>query len=476
MSEDRDTRQKDHEDSRDSGMSEDTSRKDAPDSGQKPGEHYQFIEEQVLPNRKKRTKHIMELTLLTLLLAVIFGLVSGMVFSLTGSYVRKQQTTTDSDNREAVNIVGSDNTGTETQTANTPETTGNTTANEPTGTDSSNTTSNTTDEEKADAQAKENYIAGVRQLSKLAAQVNRSIVTVTAVENGVDWFLNDSEKTSSTCGLIYADNKVELLILVNLSRVQDASEIRVTFQNGTTVIGTLYDQDATTGLAVVAVEHEDITQEMEDSYTMATLGDPFSIASGEPVLALGSPNGYLYSMEPGIVTNKKSFEYVTDGKVELFNLDIADNANGDGVIVNMDGEVLGLITHTFKSNLNKNICTVLSLNSKLKTLIQDLANKRERTYLGIVGAELTEDVASTLNSSLGIYVTDVVGESPAYAAGIQRGDVITAINDVSITNFTSFETLLRNAGIGKKVRLSIIRTTKDTNNKMEIEVTLTSKK
>jgi len=301
-------------------------------------------------------------------------------------------------------------------------------------------------------------------------------VTVTAVENGVDWFLNDSEKTSSTCGLIYADNKVELLILVNLSRVQDASEIRVTFQNGTTVIGTLYDQDATTGLAVVAVEHEDITQEMEDSYTMATLGDPFSIASGEPVLALGSPNGYLYSMEPGIVTNKKSFEYVTDGKVELFNLDIADNANGDGVIVNMDGEVLGLITHTFKSNLNKNICTVLSLNSKLKTLIQDLANKRERTYLGIVGAELTEDVASTLNSSLGIYVTDVVGESPAYAAGIQRGDVITAINDVSITNFTSFETLLRNAGIGKKVRLSIIRTTKDTNNKMEIEVTLTSKK
>jgi len=49
MSEDRDTRQKDHEDSRDSGMSEDTSRKDAPDSGQKPGEHYQFIEEQVLP-------------------------------------------------------------------------------------------------------------------------------------------------------------------------------------------------------------------------------------------------------------------------------------------------------------------------------------------------------------------------------------------------------------------------------------------
>ncbi|BBF44798.1 serine protease, DegP/HtrA, do-like [Lachnospiraceae bacterium KM106-2] len=405
---------------------------------------YSFVEEKILPKRKRRVKRI----LFTVLQAIIFGVVSCFVFICAYPYL-------------------SDLLGKPSEPIKLPSTTS---APEKTAVPTATPKPSESPKDRDSIS-----ISDIRETQRLyqgiANEVNPSIVTVTMVKKGVDLFNNSYENTNTTSGIILANSGENILILVDYKRVKNSNKIKVTFQNDITVEGTLFNSSKELGIAVIAVSVDKLSVSMIEEIKAAKLGESYVLEEGDPIIALGNPNGYMYSMEQGTITNQVQSAYITDHKVELFNTNIEDNSNGNGIIVNLDGEIIGLISHTFKKDLNENINTCLAISS-VKPILELLLNKTQMVYFGVVANDVTSEIASIIGVDKGVYVTEVAADSPAFQAGIITGDVIQSIDDKNVASMTSFFDILSDYRKDDTIKVKVIRTT---DNKKEVTLKVTLK-
>lgn len=407
-------------------------------------DQYSFIKEQIMPKKKNNTKKIAVLVGTTVSMAILFGFVCRFVFEasepLVGKLLGEKET-------EKVITFPSASPVTEVEVSDEDSSDSSDTKDEDAknqveaDNEETNDNDSTKVVEKTVAATLEDYQIMHGELRELAEQVNRSIVTVTSVVSGVDWFNNVAESTKSTSGLIIANDGTNLIILTNKDRLNSTKNIRVTFSSELTVTAKYLNSDNTLGIVILTVPLESVNKSTLDRINVVNLGQSYSIKTGDPVMALGSPNGYAYSMDVGIVTNEIYYSYITDQKVELFNTNIHDNPNGEGVIVNLKGEVIGLITQDFKTDLNKNINTVLAI-SRIKKIVDKLVNETEQVYFGIVGADLTAKSLDSLGVTSGVYISEVKNESPAFYAGLESGDVILKLDDSTISSMDTFHNIL----------------------------------
>jgi S1-C subfamily serine protease len=179
-------------------------------------------------------------------------------------------------------------------------------------------------------------------------------------------------------------------------------------------------------------------------------------------------------MEIGIVTSRGSWASITDNRLDLFNTNIVDNDNSDGIIVNMNGEVVGLITRALKDEVNEDLSTVVGI-SKIKPLITDIANKKPRIYFGVITEDMTEAAKLEHQITNGIYVNEVRADSPAFAAGMKNGDIILQVNDVPIMNTNNFYNTISQYLPEEEVVVNIKRTSGSTEKDMEMTIVLAKK-
>ena len=125
----------------------------------------------------------------------------------------------------------------------------------------------------------------------------------------------------------------------------------------------------------------------------------------------------------GIVTSKGSVVSITDYELDLFNTNMVFNDESDGILINYNGEIVGLITRTLKKELNKELSTVLGI-SKIKSYINRMINKKPRIYCGIIAENLPQTVMSSYNVTSGVYVYEVKRDSPKFNSGLMSGDII----------------------------------------------------
>ena len=416
-------------------------------------QEYAFIRQEVRPKRgRKFLKKLFSGMLLVIPLALLFGFLAFLSFRITQKYLMPETTTV-----------------TETETFSIETTERTTEPPTETTTEAETESESETETETEDpTRAIRDFYAVFRGITSKAGS---SIVTVTSVTNGSDWFFNESEKTDKSFGLILAENSQALLILTPYDPIAEANEVWVTFRNGSEVEAVKYSSDQELGLSCVEVELENIPPEARASYQTAVLGDSLGLNAGVPVIAVGAPNGYVNSVDFGFISNRKTTESIIDNEIELFNTSMPDHANSSGVIVDLNGSVVGMLTHRFDTNLNEGLSTCYSINS-LSQLVTDLAMKAERPYLGIYGSVVQGNIGSTLGVAEGIYVYKVVKESPAYAAGIERGDIIVSIDDKPIADFPDLQSAIREAGAEETVTVQVVRTTRTTDNELTFEVTL----
>lgn len=414
------------------------------------GEQYTFIQETI--GKKKRTKT--RRLLFTLVSAVLFGVVSGLVFCLSVSMIAKLCKI----DRELIRFQSSEQPGTTSTPTPTITTTPSQTP-QPSATPQPVQTQGPSTIIETIPGDMEDYISIYNELASVAKSVNRSIVTVTSVKSGMDVFNNPSENTKQSYGLVIANNGKELLLLVNSNRIESANYLKVTFGQSITVEASLYNSREELGIAIVAVSLTKIPNDVLETIDIAQLGESTSLSTGSPVIALGNPNGYMYSVQYGFVSNAVNLAYYTDGCVDLVNTTIPYNENGEGIIVNTYGKVVGIITNqaSFKQDLNRNINTCLGI-SKLRTVIEDMVNDSPRMYFGMVGNDINHEIADKIGISSGIYVMEVKQDSPAYIAGLKKGDVITGVNTINISNVNVFSSYLATRKANEEVKVTIIRT------------------
>ena len=316
------------------------------------------------------------------------------------------------------------------------------------------------------------YAVMYDSLKEVAQNAQISLVTVTAATQGTD-FINDSfVKEAFTSGLIVAITDTETLILADSTNLDGAETIMVTFNDDFSTEAVIKATDHITGLCIISVSSSDIPEETSDVISAATLGSSLSASLvGMPIIAIGSPTGTPNSFCYGMITSTGQVLDLTDSKYTLMTTDIYASTLASGFIINLNGSVIGLIDMSYNEEGLENLICAIGI-SDVKTLIQNLSNGIVPPYLGVHASDiptyLTED--GTLPS--GVYVSKIETGSPAMDSGLQSGDIITKIDGENVTSFSQFLNLLYARSAGDTISITVMRQTKDDFTQLTLSATL----
>lgn len=301
----------------------------------------------------------------------------------------------------------------------------------------------------------ESYEELMEGMYAAAREAQKGVATVTAVLAEWDWSMEAAGGQPSVTGAVTADNGQELLILADNSVCSGAQAWTVTFSDGTVHDAALKKQDANIGLAIFSVPRTDITDATWNAVKVCNLGNSNMVRQGQPVIALGNMFGYPDGIAYGVISSRDYTEKFYDGECGVLATDIPAVSDGTGVLFNLDGEVVGMISETASGRQDEGDTQTANAYaiSDLKTMIELLANGDSIPYIGIYGTSVTSTVQDEQGIPSGLYVIEVDPDSPAMAAGIQNGDVIWEVNGGSVTSLATYQKALLDAAAGETVTL-----------------------
>lgn len=318
----------------------------------------------------------------------------------------------------------------------------------------------------------EDYQSLYEELRKLTEEAGRAVVTVAGVTSDVDWFNNIYENVASASGVIVANNEKSLLILVSAGSLNGADSIEVTFCDQTQVEAELVQKDENTGLAILSVPLSSVGGETMDKIKIAELGSSNTAnLLGMPVMALGSPLGTSGSISYGMVTSTGTVIDLPDSAYKRITTDIYGSRNGTGILINLKGMVIGIIDNVNTGNDMSNLLTAYGI-TELKRMIEQMSNDKERAYLGVHGADVPKAATTDtqIDTPAGAYIREIEIDSPAMAAGIQSGDVVTRVGTTVITTYNELLGILQSSKPEDVLTVTLTRQ----GHEMSVDVTLGS--
>ena len=247
------------------------------------------------------------------------------------------------------------------------------------------------------------------------------------------------------------------LILTNHHVVDGADEIKVRLTDNREFTGKVLGSDAKTDIAVVKIEAKDLPY--------LTMGNSDELKVGEWVAAIGSPFGLDNTVTAGIVS-AKSRKLPSDQYVPFIQTDVAVNpGNSGGPLFNMKGEVVGINSQIFSTS-GGFMGLSFAIPSNLAMQIKDQLVKNgkvTRGRIGVVIQSVTQDLAESfgMKAPKGAIVSQVEKDGPAAKAGLQEGDIITAVNGKAIDDSVDMPVIIGSMAPGSIAKLSIIRNNKD---------------
>jgi serine protease Do len=285
-------------------------------------------------------------------------------------------------------------------------------------------------------------------------------------------------------------------IVTNNHVVEGATQIEVSFSDGTNVQAKVVGTDPSNDLAVIKVDVP------ADQLQPVTLGDSTQVKVGQMVVAIGNPFGEQWTMTSGIVSglgrtlpagnsqNTTGPQYTIP---DIIQTDAPINpGNSGGVLTDLSGKVLG-VTSAIESPVQANsgigfVIPSAIVQKEVPVLIQ--SGHYDHPYLGISGTTLTPDLAKAMNLSAnqkGALVEQVTANSPAAKAGLigstrqvqilgqavlVGGDLITAVNGQTVNSIDDLIAYLNdNTSVGQTVTLTVLRNGKETS----VDITLGSR-
>ena len=209
------------------------------------------------------------------------------------------------------------------------------------------------------------------------------------------------------------------IALTNAHVVERATDIEVITLDGSKHRAKVIGMDKKTDLAVLRLD------DGRNSFRFARLGDSDKVQVGDWVIAVGSPYGLQSTVTAGIISAKA--RQIDQGPFDDFlQTDAAINpGNSGGPLVNMQGEVIGINTAIVAGGSGIGFAIPSNMARKIYTELRD-KGRVTRGWLGVSIQPLSADLAREfgVKDTKGVLVKEVVPESPAAKAGVQRGDII----------------------------------------------------
>ena len=316
----------------------------------------------------------------------------------------------------------------------------------------------------------EEYRQLYKDMLAVAEKPKRALVTVVGISSEMDYFNQNYENQKQISGLLAADNGQDLFILTEYRVVENVERIQVTFYDGSTVDAIYQRHDANTGLTILKVGLSELEDSTREGIELAPLGSSYGVTQGEPVMAIGSPMGYSDSVAYGVITSVTNKISTLDTEYNLLTTDINGSGEGSGVLINLDGEIIGIIAQSYSTE-DKDIITALAV-SQIKDLIESLSNDEARPSIGIKGQDVTAQISHRTGIPKGVLVTAVQADSPAMLAGMKEYDVVVKIGEDEISSFRQYRDRLDQLTPGQTVILTAMRRGAEGYAEVEFEVTV----
>ena len=242
-------------------------------------------------------------------------------------------------------------------------------------------------------------------------------------------------------------------VVTNNHVVASGGDIVVRLSRGTEHAARVVGTDPATDLALLKID--------ASALAVLPLGDSDRLQVGEPVMAIGNPFGLDHTVTTGIVSAKERF--IGSGPYDEFvQTDASINpGNSGGPLLDSRGAVVGINSAIFsQSGGSIGIGFAIPINLA-KTVLLQLRDRGAvvRGYLGVAVRPMTPDAAESagLKDPKGVVIESVVEGSPAEKAGVQKGDVIVAVNEQPVAAPQELTRRIVGTSPGTRVELSIVR-------------------
>lgn len=315
-----------------------------------------------------------------------------------------------------------------------------------------------------------NYEALYQDMLGVTEKPKQALVTVIGITNQMDYFNQNYENQQQISGLIVADNGQDLFILTEYRIVENVERIQVTFWDETMVDATYQRHDPSTGLTIVKVDESKLDEGTRNGLAVAPLGSSYLVSQGDPVVAVGSPVGYSDSIAYGVVTSVTNKISALDNEYNLLTTDILGSTDGSGILVNLDGEIVGIIAQSYSAKGN-NVVTGIAI-SQIKKLIENLSNNVSRAYIGIRGQDVTEELSDKTGIPKGVLISRVADDSPAMMAGMKEYDVIVKFGEHKVETIKQYHEQLGKYSTGDVVTVTAMRKGAEGYAEMTFDVTI----
>ena len=336
-------------------------------------------------------------------------------------------------------------------------------------------------------------------IKKVAQDVMPAIVAITneSIET-IDFFGRQYEQdlSSSGSGIIVAKSETELLIATNNHVVDGAETLNVLFsidmddeedEEDKLVEAKVKGTDSSLDLAVIAVDLEDITEEVADKIGIVQMGDSDEVEVGEWAIAIGNALGYGQSVTFGIVSalDREVTVSTENGIVSnrMLQTDAAINfGNSGGALLDAQGHLIGINSAKAAETGVEGMGYAIPINTA-KPIIEDLMNQTTREKveqkkagaLGVVPVDVSEEARQLYNIPAGAFVYELTDNSAAEEAGMKQGDIITKLERTTITSKAELLDRMQYYEAGETIEVTVKRTGEDGYQEVVLEVTLGKK-
>lgn len=313
-------------------------------------------------------------------------------------------------------------------------------------------------------QEKTQPLAENESYAKAAQIASKAIVNIDTqqrVNYGVldeDWFsLGPQVQTTEGSGVII-DKNGDILTNEHVVGPSNASgtKILVSLNDGTgrKLPGTIIGADHTSDVALVHISAPNLP--------VAHLGSSLGLVPGQMAVAIGNPLGFRFTVTHGVVSALgRPINDEQEGRVyeNLIQTDCAINpGNSGGALVNLQGQVIGI--NTIVASRAQGIGFAIPIDTALRVADElKKFGKVKRPWLGMVVITNTSQFAAAydLPNVAGAVVARIARNGPAAGSGLQRGDVITGVNNAPVKSEEDFKGIEKKLRIGQTVAVTIRR-------------------
>jgi len=264
--------------------------------------------------------------------------------------------------------------------------------------------------------------------------------------------LKHRQKRTSLGSGVIIDGK-RGFILTNAHVVTQSESISVALKDEREFKAQIVGVDPDSDLAVLKIGTQEDLPAIE-------MGNSEDLMIGETVVAIGNPFGFSHTVTTGVISALNRSVRTDDAVYHNFiQTDASINpGNSGGPLLNIHGDLIGINTAIYAKA--QGIGFAIPIN-KAKRIVSDLIQYGEvvLSWTGLFLQNLDKELGHYLNvpENKGVIVKDVEPDSPAISAGIYKGDIIIALENIPIRSVDDYQQVLKGFSVGSKIKFKILR-------------------